>query len=193
MTAFRSRRARAIRRKIIAGTTTTTALLLASCVAPPAAPPPAPVPRPAPAPTPTPTPPPVAQNWEDWPFTPGDWAYSVNGGQGSVATFAAPDGAALFTIRCDKAAGQVRIARSGALAAGSGQMTVRTTFGALAWPAQGMAGPPAQVVASRSSNDMALDQLAYTRGRFSVEMSGLPTLVLRAWAEPQRVIEDCRS
>jgi hypothetical protein len=34
--------------------------------------------------------------------------------------------------------------------------------------------------------------MAYSRGRFAVEINGLPTLYLPSWAEVGRVIEDCR-
>jgi hypothetical protein len=35
--------------------------------------------------------------------------------------------------------------------------------------------------------------MGYSRGRFIVEQSGLPTLVIPAYAEIERVTEDCRA
>ena len=40
--------------------------------------------------------------------------------------------------------------------------------------------------------DPLLDAMAFSRGRFMVEMGGAQTLVLPAWSELGRVIEDCR-
>jgi hypothetical protein len=34
--------------------------------------------------------------------------------------------------------------------------------------------------------------MAFSRGRFMVEAQGMATLVLPAWPEPARVVEDCR-
>ena len=41
--------------------------------------------------------------------------------------------------------------------------------------------------------DPLLDALAFSRGRFAVAVSPQPALVVPAWAEPARVIEDCRA
>jgi hypothetical protein len=42
------------------------------------------------------------------------------------------------------------------------------------------------------AQDSLLDAMGYSRGRFIVEQAGLPTLVIPAWPEIERVIEDCR-
>jgi hypothetical protein len=42
------------------------------------------------------------------------------------------------------------------------------------------------------AGDAALDWIAFSRGRFVVAATGMPLLVLPAWPEPARVIEDCR-
>jgi hypothetical protein len=34
--------------------------------------------------------------------------------------------------------------------------------------------------------------MVFSRGRFTVEVPGAPMLVIPAWPEPARVIEDCR-
>lgn len=49
-----------------------------------------------------------------------------------------------------------------------------------------------QLIATLAANDALLDSMAFSRGRFAVEVNGLPTLYLPAWAEVGRVIEDCR-
>jgi hypothetical protein len=43
-----------------------------------------------------------------------------------------------------------------------------------------------------SVRDPLLDAMAFSRGRFTLEMAGAQTLVLPAWSEIGRVIEDCR-
>src|SRR3546814_20132544 len=40
--------------------------------------------------------------------------------------------------------------------------------------------------------DSMLDAMGYSRGRFIVEQPGLPILVIPAYAEIERVAEDCR-
>jgi hypothetical protein len=66
---------------------------------------------------------------------------------------------------------------------------VRTSYGAVAWPA---AAQGAQLVATRAASDAVLDQIAYSRGKIALEATGRPALILPAWAELSRVIEDCR-
>jgi len=41
--------------------------------------------------------------------------------------------------------------------------------------------------------DPLLDALAFSRARFAVVAAGSPPLVLPAWPEIARVIEDCRA
>lgn len=156
---------------------------LASCVAPPVE-----VPRPAPRPAaPPPLPAPqVSSDWTDWPATAGDWRYVAEQG-GTIARFGPVGGATILSIRCDTASRRIVVTRSDG-ATGTA-LTVRTSFGVAQWPAQaGSAG----IVATRAANDAALDQIAFSRGRFVVETEDAPTLVLPAWAEVARVIEDCR-
>ncbi len=69
-------------------------------------------------------------------------------------------------------------------------MTVRTSTGAVSWPVSPATG--AATVAIRATNDAMLDQIAYSRGRFMVDVAGLELLYLPAWGEVSRVIEDCR-
>ena len=45
---------------------------------------------------------------------------------------------------------------------------------------------------SLSPRDPLLDAMAFSRGRFAIEQPGTPPLVLPAWPEIGRVIEDCR-
>jgi hypothetical protein len=165
--------------------------LLTSCT-PPA---PAPVPPPPPPVRPAPAPPPLSADWRAWPVSAGDWAYRPISG-GSVASFGPAGNTPLLTFRCDKASGQISIAR--ASGAGPlqtpGQMTVRTSSGTLYWPAQPMVdGAAVTLTAMRATNDAGLDQIAFSRGRIAIEGPQMEPLVVPVWSEITRVIEDCRT
>jgi hypothetical protein len=152
-------------------------LALAACIPSPA-PQPAP---PPPAPAPAPVPPAKPVDWRDATLSTGTWRYQP-AADGSEALFGPAGAAPLFAMRCDRARRAVILSRQGAV---TGQLTVRTSYAVRAWPLQ---GGTVQLAAS----DPALDQIAFSRGRFSVDAPGQPTLFIPAWAEPSRVIEDCR-
>jgi hypothetical protein len=152
---------------------------LASCV-PPAAPPrPAPPPV-APSPAALPAAPPQ-QDWRDVPLTAGRWAWQGTPGTLSISRFGLP-GATVFTIRCDFASRAVLLA---AAASDASAMTLTTSFGAITLSAS-------SGTAQLGARDARLDQIAFSRGRFLVDMAGQPRLVLPAWPEVARVVEDCR-
>jgi hypothetical protein len=119
------------------------------------------------------TPPPPAgtnaEGWRDQPLTPGDWSYDPGSGEARYAG---------FSLRCDAARRQVALSRAGV----TGPLLLRTTYGERTLPA-GTALPAA---------DPLLDEMAFSRGRFTVEAPGMPALILPAWPEPARVVEDCR-
>jgi hypothetical protein len=48
------------------------------------------------------------------------------------------------------------------------------------------------VTAWIAPRDPLLDAMAFSRGRFRVEVAKLPPLYLPSWPEVSRVIEDCR-
>lgn len=159
----------------------------AACVGPPATPPP-PVAAPRPLPRPVAPPPPVASSdWRDWPITPGTWSYRADA-RGSVAMFGAVGADALFVVRCDRAGNAVYLSRPGDARA----MVVRTSTTARTLTAQPTPGTPAYSAASVGARDALLDAMGFSRGRFVVEAAPLETLVIPAWAEMLRVVEDCR-
>ncbi|HEX8191977.1 MAG TPA: hypothetical protein VF552_03685 [Allosphingosinicella sp.] len=158
---------------------------LAACASPREAPRPAPAPTPAPvAPRPqAPRPAPVVPDsaWIDAPLAPGDWTQEGNEARYGQA------GAASFVVRCT-APGQVSIARAGTSAAPS--ITVRTSSASRSLPARASG---ADVEAVLPASDPLLDAMFYSRGRYSIEVPGLPRLIVPSWPEPARVVEDCRS
>jgi hypothetical protein len=147
------------------------------------APPERPAPRPAPAP---PLPPPApAPGWEDAPLSAGDWTLD----EGAASASFGPPGQPSFVLRC-VAPGQIAIERRGAAPATGGALTFRTSTTARTVPAR---SGPEGLVATLSASDPLLDAIVFSRGRFAVEAAMLPTLIVPAWPEPARAIEDCRS
>lgn len=165
-------------------------VVLSACAAQrkplPAPPPPAAAPRPVA--TAVPAPPPA--DWRDAPVTPGTWRYEA-AGEGSAARFGALAGSPLAALSCDRAAGQVALRRAGA-AAGPLPLTITTSTATRAFTATPEAEPVPQLVLGLAASDPVLDAMAFSRGRFVIEVAGLPTLYLPAWPEVGRVIEDCR-
>ncbi len=147
-------------------------LMVGGCVAPTQAPPPSPPPAPAPAPAPTPTP--LPEDWRDRAYSPGDWSYA-----GGAARYGS------LSLFCERGANRVRLGWGGV---NPGPITIRTSYGDSARQLTAGAAGAELVLGPR---DPLLDQLAYSRGRLMLEADG-QQLVLPAWPELQRVVEDCR-
>lgn len=124
------------------------------------------------------------------PLTPGGWVYSAQGAT-SQALFGASNSEGVFIVRCDRARRQVSLWREGT--AVGNMMTVRTSYGARNFPLSVQGEPMAYVYTAVPASDRILDQLAFSRGRFTVEVPGTSMLVIPAWPEPARVVEDCRA
>lgn len=161
----------------------TVLLIVAGCVSPP--PPEPPRPRPTFA-SPPPAPPaaPAPADWRDWPVTPGTWSYARDP-RGSRATF----GGDRLVMRCDLAERRIVLSRGGSSAA---PLAVRTSSTTRAVSVRPSGGAVPSVAAAFAPNDPLLDAMAFSRGRFAIEQAGAPPLVMPAWAEIGRVIEDCR-
>lgn len=117
--------------------------------------------------------------------TPGNWTYS-----GGTARYGSP-GAVLFALACNRTQGTVSLVRTGNSAT-SLPMTVATTSVTQALSVDPAPNGQPQLTATLRNSDPLLDAMAFSRGRFAIEVNGLPTLYLPAWAEIGRVIEDCR-
>jgi hypothetical protein len=127
-------------------------------------------------------------DWRDWPLTPGDWSYRQTPG-GGISSFGVAGSTPGVTLICERAAHRVMLTRAGA-AAGAPTMTIVTTSTTRTVPSRldGSGG----MAASLAAGDSLLDAIGYSRGRFVIEQAGLPTLVVPAWPEIERVVEDCR-
>lgn len=121
--------------------------------------------------------------WTDARLTPGRWTYS--GGAASSAQYGSAV-APLFTVRC-VARGQIALQRHGGT--GGAALTIRTSNTMRTLPATAR---PDGTVVTLSANDPLLDAIAFSRGRFAVETPVASQLVIPAWPEPARVVEDCR-
>ena len=187
--------------------------LLAGCAAvPPPQPTPVPPPRPAPAPTPNPIPTPVSTtSWEEAPVAQGNWVYERIGDAGT-ARFTLVDGLVprnAVTLTCDRPRRQIILSVRGT--GGNASVVIRTTFGAVAWngSARTVAGgetwidmPRPEASARRGdraanmprpAGDQGFDWMGFSRGRIAIEAPGQARLVIPAWAEIGRVVEDCRN
>lgn len=164
----------------------TVLLGLAACVprAEPVVPAPA---RPAPV-VALPPPVPLAGDWRDWPVTPGTWAYRRDA-RGSIALFGAAGADARVTLRCDQATRQLYLSRQGT---GTAPLLIRTTSVTRSLATQPTGGTPPYAAAALAPSDSLLDAMAFSRGHFTLEQTGAATLVVPAWPEIGRVVEDCR-
>lgn len=164
-------------------------LALAGCS--PTRPEPAPAPQPdRPIAAPSPAPAAPKGEWIDWPITPGMWTYRTDG-RGSLALFGEAGRDAIFIIRCDQPRRQLFLSRAGSVGDGAA-MLLRASAGQSSYPAGNSGGTPPYAAISVSPRDIMMDRIAYSRGRFAVETSGLESLAIPAWPEFSRVVEDCR-
>jgi hypothetical protein len=160
---------------------------LAACVSAPPAPqsPPPQIVRPAPPPLPAPAP---AANWVDRALTPGMWVWRADA-RGAVALYGPAGLEATLVVRCDRAVQRVFISRAGSTGS---QMVLRATTGMQAYAARPTGGTPSYVAAELGVRDPQLDALAFSRGRFMVQLDGAADVIVPAWPELTRVIEECR-
>lgn len=156
---------------------------LAGCAERPPAP--QPVSHPSPPAKPEPAPPPqTVENWRDAPISAGTWQWSVNDAASS-ASFAAGQ----FIMTCDRRSQTISLMRAASATSGAVPMTITTMAGTRTLTAHTV---PGGIEATLPSRDATLDAMAFSRGRFAVETTGLRPLFIPSWTEVSRVIEDCR-
>ena len=175
--------------------------------APPLPPPPM-ARRPAPYTASPYTPPPTAYaplsafDWRDVPLPAGDWVWVPRAG-GSEARYGPGGQPPIAIIVCDRAAGVVRLALpmtgpvtgpvNGPMTGPTRSATITTSTSTSTFVAQPEAVGvlPTLAVTLPVSNRM-LDAMAYSRGRFRVEIDGMAPVLLPSWSEVGRLVEDCR-
>ncbi len=126
----------------------------------------------------------------------GNWTYAATA-DGSEATFSNPSALQQLSIRCVRGARRVTIAKPATAAAPF--LSVWTSSAVRSVPAS-FNPLTNRISADVVSNDPLLDALAFSRGRIGVIVSQPAgsaaqsvQLVVPAWPEIARVVEDCRS
>ena len=107
------------------------------------------------------------------------------------AEFGSIPGQPLLSLRCERTAGLIRLRRAGA-ATGPLPLTITTTSARRSFTVAPEQAEPPAVALAIPARDPILDAMVFSRGRFMIEVPGLPTLYLPAWPEVARVVEDCR-
>jgi hypothetical protein len=144
---------------------------------------------PAPALAPAPVTPPAIPDLSTAVPISGNWSYAATV-DGSEAVFLNPGAQPQVVIHCARALRRVTISKTATGAAPF--LSIWTSTQTRNLPAS-FNPATGRVSADLSASDSLLDAIAFSRGRFGVRISGQPSLVVPAWAEPARVIEDCRS
>lgn len=160
------------------------ALAIAACVPRREAPAPLPPPPPEAPVSRPPQPPPPPADWQAAPLSPGDWSYAPNPAT-PRATFRSV-GVVSFEVSCERGRA-VRLRWVGAQAPA---IAIRTSYGERRLQVSEV--HINMVFVDLPPGDPLLDQIAFSRGRFLVQAEGAEALILPAWPEPARVIEDCR-
>jgi hypothetical protein len=119
----------------------------------------------------------------------GSWRYLPTT-DGSEATFLNASAIPQVTVRCTRTTREVTISKPAGGAAPF--LTVWTNSKTRNLPAS-FNPATTRISAATSAYDPLLDAIAFSRGRVGFEVSGQPALVVPAWAELTRVIEDCRA
>lgn len=119
---------------------------------------------------------------------PGDWSYAT-ARDGSEAKFIGATGNPQLWVHCTRATRRVTIAKPAAAAA---PFNVWTSSATRTVPAN-FNPATARLTIDLAAWDPLLDAMATSRGRFAVSLGTQPALVIPAWPETARVIEDCRA
>ena len=136
-------------------------------------------------------------DWRDVALPAGSWTWSAARPGTSAAVFAAAGQAPLAILQCERMTGVVRIALpiDPALppgpAARTATITASTSAGTVTAEPMVIDGRAMLAITLPASNRL-LDAMAFSRGRFRLEIAGMPSVVLPSWSEVGRVVEDCR-
>ena len=123
------------------------------------------------------------------PVAAGSWSYRATA-SGSEAAFMDAGTVRRLVVRCTRMTRTVSLSMTSTVTAP--MVTVLTTDTGRLLPVR-FDRQAFQLIADVPAGDPLLDALAFSRGRVALSISGLPPLVVPAWAEPARVVEDCRS
>lgn len=119
----------------------------------------------------------------------GGWTYNATA-DGSEAQFTASTGYGQLWLHCTRATRRVSIARLATIAAPSVDVW---TSSATRKVASSFSPSSGRLTIEFENYDPLLDAIATSRGRIGFSIGSEPALVVPAWADVARVIEDCRS
>ncbi len=163
---------------------------LSACA--PKTPPPAPVAaaRPVQSTQPIPVqPPPVSSDWRDVPLTAGSWRWSGGNGR-STALFGVAGQAPLVTVTC-MTRGTIQLTHAGTASAAA-PLIVTTGSGTFPLMSDPLVPGATGITVTLPARAPVLDAMAFSRGRFVIEVASQMPGYLPAWPELSRVVEDCR-
>jgi hypothetical protein len=119
----------------------------------------------------------------------GSWVYSF-AADGSQASFVDASAQPRVTIHCTRATRRISISKP----AGAAAPSLYVWTSSLARTLTAIFNPTAgRLTAEVAPFDPLLDGIAFSRGRIAIAVSATPAVVVPAWPEAARVIEDCRS
>ena len=127
-------------------------------------------------------------DWRTGPLAAGSWAYRGLA-DGSEAVFTDARVAPRVVVKCSRPTRVITLTVASAVPASA--ITVATSETQRTIPASFNA-QSFQIIAQIAGNDAVLDAMAFSRGRFALSVVGGATLVVPAWPEVARSIEDCR-
>ena len=131
-------------------------------------------------------------DWLDLPVTPGAWRWQRVGSE-SIASFGTGGHDAVWMV-CRPGIGIDITLADAPFGDGPVSTTISTSTMVRTLAAQARRGdPPLAPTVTLAARDPLLDAMAFSRGRFVIAAQGAAPLVLPAWPEVSRVIEDCRS
>ena len=119
----------------------------------------------------------------------GNWAYAAIAG-GSEANFVDGAARAQVTVRCTRVSRRITIAKPASAA--TPFLSVWTSLANRSLPAS-FNPATGRLSVDVPAFDPLLDAIAFSRGRVGFATAGTPALVVPAWAELSRVVEDCRT
>ena len=127
-------------------------------------------------------------DWRTGPLTAGSWFYRGLA-NASEAVFTDARVTPRLVVKCSRPARVITLSLASAVPASA--ITLATSETQRSIPASFNA-QTSQIIAQIQANDAVLDALAFSRGRFALSVAGGATLVVPAWPEVARSIEDCR-
>jgi hypothetical protein len=119
----------------------------------------------------------------------GNWSYAATT-DGSEAVFANAAGNPQLWVHCTRATRRVSIAKPATGAAAFINVWTSSQTQSLASSFNPATG---RLTIDVAATDPLLDAIVSSRGRIGFTVTGQPPLVVPAWAEAARVIEDCRA